>query len=79
MVFASQAEGVLELLGEAADQQTARLDRDSNPYEKLLEILGNSQLAAVLGHRNQERAIQQFSVENMIAQYELLYFTLVGR
>ena len=33
---------------------------------------------ADLGRRNQERAIQQFSIENMVAKYEQLYFTLAG-
>jgi starch synthase (maltosyl-transferring) len=78
-VFASQAEGVLELLGEAGEQQTVSLDRDSDPYAKMLGILSDSTLATKLGHRNQERAIQQFSIENMVAKYERLFFMLTGR
>ena len=49
------------------------------PHTKLLGILSDAQLAADLGRRNQERAIQQFSIENMIGQYERLYYLLAAR
>jgi len=77
-VFASPAEGVLELLGAAAEQQTANFDEGIVPYKKMLSILSNPVLATELGRRNQERAIQQFSLENMVSQYERLYFSLAG-
>jgi glycosyltransferase involved in cell wall biosynthesis len=77
-VFASPAEGVLELLGDAAAPQTTKIHGEGELFSGMIEILSNSELAADVGRRNQERAIQQFSIENIVAQYERLYFTLAG-
>jgi len=77
-VVASRAEGVNELLGDAAAEQTGRFGKLGEYPAAMEAILTAPSLAADLGRRNQERAIQKFSVENMVAKYEQLYFTLAG-
>ncbi len=68
-VVATRAQGVVELLGPAADEQTAAVDSADEFCDKLLSILRRAELQQALGARNQERAIQQFSIELCASQY----------
>jgi glycosyltransferase involved in cell wall biosynthesis len=72
-VFASRAEGVVELLGEAATEQTAPIDPLDEFTQRLEALLSNPQLMKDLATRNHERVIQQFSIDFVAARYDRLY------
>jgi glycosyltransferase involved in cell wall biosynthesis len=77
-VMASRAEGVLELLGDASAEQTGEFGESGEIPAAMIEILTNSAIANDLGRRNRERAIQQFSMEKMVAGYERLLFAVAA-
>jgi glycosyltransferase involved in cell wall biosynthesis len=75
-IIASQAEGVVELLGLSALDQTAALGDWHGLRMKLLEILNDRKLAHELGCRNSERA-QLFSLQSMVERYARLYSAIL--
>jgi glycosyltransferase involved in cell wall biosynthesis len=75
-VVAMQAEGIVELLGLAALDQTVQQGDWSKFRSKLIEITKDQSLARELGQRNQERAIQ-FSLESLVERYQRLFESLV--
>jgi glycosyltransferase involved in cell wall biosynthesis len=74
----TQAEGVLELLGNAAEAQSAEVDDWVGLRKKLIDILANPQKAKDLATRNQARAIDSFPLHSMIGHYERLYSQLLN-
>jgi glycosyltransferase involved in cell wall biosynthesis len=75
-VIAMQAEGVVELLGLAALDQSVPLGDWRSFRARLIEVAKDDALAADLGRRNEGRA-QQFSVDFMIERYSRLYESLL--
>jgi starch synthase (maltosyl-transferring) len=78
-VVATRAEGVVELLGARADEQTAPANDPAALADRLQEIARNQCLINELGQFNQARARGEFSVATMISRYAALYETLVNR
>jgi glycosyltransferase involved in cell wall biosynthesis len=74
---AMQAEGVVELLGLGALEQTAPLGDWASLRTILIELAKDDTRSAELGRRNEGRA-QQFSVRFMLERYSRLYETLLG-
>jgi glycosyltransferase involved in cell wall biosynthesis len=74
-VIATQAEGIVELLGLAALEQTAAIGDWDGFRSRLISLAKDRALANEIGLRNRERA-QQFSFDFMVARYEHLYESL---
>jgi glycosyltransferase involved in cell wall biosynthesis len=78
-VVATDVEGVSELLGPTAADQTV-LGRDPGLFAaRLCEILENPGFSANLGAANHERAKQHFSLDAMARAYADLYHSRLGR
>ena len=72
-VLATDVEGVREVLGPAAEQQTVRFgDRDSF-QRKLLALLDDDNLRLQLISANHSRVKSQFTIQQMVAAYEQLW------
>ncbi len=72
-VMASRVEGVTELLGPAAEEQTASWADTESFVQKLVNLAGDPVRCEKLGHANRDRVREQFSLERMIAAYARLY------
>lgn len=78
-VVSTRAEGVMELLGEAAEEQTvAAGDRDGF-VSKLFDLLGDDAVAERIRQQNLHRAGQHFSLDAMVDAYQQLYQSLLRR
>jgi glycosyltransferase involved in cell wall biosynthesis len=75
-IIAMQAEGVVELLGLAALDQSAPLGDWRSLRTRLVEVAKDDARAADLARRNEGRA-QQFSIDFMIERYTRLYESLL--
>ena len=75
-VVSTRAEGVVELLGDAATQQTAAMGDDEDFVRKLVSLLDNPTSAAEIGRRNRQRVTECFSLDRMIQSYQQLYLSL---
>jgi glycosyltransferase involved in cell wall biosynthesis len=71
-VVAMQAEGTVELLGIASQEQTAASGDWAGFRRRLIDIGKSPQLATDLGRKNQVRA-EQFSIAAMVQRYERLF------
>jgi glycosyltransferase involved in cell wall biosynthesis len=78
-VVASAADGVTELLGSAAAEQSVPVGNFSQLGRRLVEIVTNPVLSKDLGLKNQARATTEFSVDSMVGRYEQLYLSLAGK
>ena len=76
-VMCSAAEGVAEVLGPLADDQTAPVGNAQLLVRKAIAILQNGEFARQLGLRNRLRVVAEFSLERMVHHYEDLFQTLV--
>jgi glycosyltransferase involved in cell wall biosynthesis len=77
-VVSTRTDGVRQVLGPLSDQQTVP---DSSPQaiaEKVVTISKDTALSRHLGSRNQLRVRHEFSLENMVAQYERLFEALAA-
>jgi glycosyltransferase involved in cell wall biosynthesis len=72
-VVASQTHGVRELLGTNADEQSCPPGDARELSSKLVAILQDRELRGRLGHANQQRAAEEFSLASMVRRYEELY------
>ena len=77
-VLATDAEGVRELLGEAADAQTVRFGRSQQWADKLAGLMSDRAKSAELGQRNRLRVETHFPVEGMVAAYQELWQRVAG-
>lgn len=76
-VMCSAAEGVAEVLGPLADDQTAPVGNAQLLVRKAIAILQNSEFARQLGLRNRLRVDAEFSLQRMVQRYEDLFQMLV--
>ena len=77
-VVASDVEGVRELLGEVASEQTAPAHEPARLARRIAELLQSPDQAAQLGAANQARAREHFSFPAMIAAYERLWESMTA-
>jgi glycosyltransferase involved in cell wall biosynthesis len=75
-VVSTRVQGVAELLGEAAEPQTAACGDHQEFAAKLVQVLGDRALADQLGRQNRQRAAERFSLAAMCAAYAQLYESL---
>jgi glycosyltransferase involved in cell wall biosynthesis len=76
-VLTTDVEGVRELLGEDAEPQIATRGDAGEWTVKLRALVGNRQLALLLGERNRRRVEEHFTLQSVAAAYEQLYLSLV--
>lgn len=76
-VMCSAAEGVAEVLGPLAEDQTAPVGNAQLLLKKAIAILQNSEFAHQLGLRNRLRVDAEFSLQRMVQRYEDLFQMLV--
>ena len=77
-VVATRAEGVVELLGDGAPQQTAELGDLPSFLGRIAMLANSTDLAIELGSRNQMRVKTAYSLRAMIHAYEALYGSLAS-
>jgi glycosyltransferase involved in cell wall biosynthesis len=77
-VVATRAEGVVELLGELANEQTVAVGDMECFTERIVHFVHNAQLSAEIGLRNRDRVLGEFSLQAMIGKYEQLYTGLLA-
>jgi glycosyltransferase involved in cell wall biosynthesis len=75
-VLAADVEGVRELLGPAASQQTVAFGDSAGFAAKTVQLLQNPKLASELGRNNRSRAEEQFPIEGTVQQYQQLWQSL---
>ena len=75
---ASDVEGVRELLGPAASQQTVPYGDTQAFVKKVVSFLRDPALAATVGQANRRRTEEQFGISRMVTAYETLWETLVA-
>lgn len=75
-VVATQAEGVLEVLGPLAEAQSAPAGDRAAFLQAVERILSDASLAGQLGAANQARIASQFDLDAMVRRYEALYRSL---
>ncbi|MDR1485723.1 MAG: glycosyltransferase [Planctomycetaceae bacterium] len=71
-VVATNAEGVAESLGNLAEQQICQFGNTEQFARMILNLANNPKLAESLGQENRMRIISDFSLDNMVKQYEQL-------
>jgi glycosyltransferase involved in cell wall biosynthesis len=77
-VVASDVEGVRELLGSAAPQQTIAYGDSQGFIGKVVSFLKNPEMAAAVGAENRRRVEENFAISRMVAAYEDLWEELVA-
>jgi glycosyltransferase involved in cell wall biosynthesis len=77
-VVATDVEGVSEVLGPGGTEQVVRPNDPPAFAAKVVEILGNPQRAARLGHENQAHVREHFSLPAMVEAYQRLYGALLA-
>jgi len=78
-VVSTRAAGVEELLGPLADGQTADVNDAEGFSEMVLRLAGNPKKSKEIGNLNRRRASENFSIGAMVAAYEQLYDSLLGK
>lgn len=77
-VVASDVEGVRELLGPAAPQQTVRYGDMPALTKKIASMILDPDMAKAIGEANRCRAEENFSISHMVTAYQDLWESLVA-
>ncbi len=77
-VISTQAEGVLELLGDAAIEQTVPVGDWAAWSERVIEVAGDAALHRKLSKVNLDRCRQHFDLNEKMQQYEDLYHEVLN-
>ena len=77
-VVSTRAQGVEELLGPLAEEQSAGFGDAEAFLARVRRLAGDRQAAVEAGRRNRERVAQFFSRQAMLRAYEELYASLVA-
>jgi glycosyltransferase involved in cell wall biosynthesis len=78
-VLASRVEGVNELLGPAAAEQTFAYGDSPTFADKVIRLLTNRDLASELGRQNRFRAEAEFPIGRTVERYQELWHSLIGK
>ena len=77
-VVASDVEGVRELLGLAAPQQTVRYGDTPGLTRKVASLMLDPDMAKAIGEENRRRAEQNFAISHMVTAYQDLWESLMA-
>jgi glycosyltransferase involved in cell wall biosynthesis len=69
-VVTTEVEGIAELLGENAAEQTCRFGDSEILSKRILTLATDSDFAEQLGNKNRQRAEELFSIDSIVRQYE---------
>ena len=75
-VVATRAEGVGEVLGELAAEQTVAVGDMRELARRIVQLAQSPPLAQRLGQENRQRILAHFSLQEMVHRYERLYARL---
>jgi glycosyltransferase involved in cell wall biosynthesis len=75
-VVATRAEGVGEVLGELAAEQTVPVGDMCALARRIVQLAQSPPLAQRLGRENRQRVLAHFSLQEMVRSYERLYARL---
>lgn len=76
-VVAARAEGVLEVLGNLAAEQSFPFGDEAAMFELLSQLARNPEKAEELGRANLERVREHFSQDATVARYERLFLDIL--
>ena len=76
-VVATDVEGVCELLGPGAEEQTVRYGDSQVLTEKIFRLMNDPQRATEVGLKNRRRVEENFGISRMVSAYESLWESLV--
>ncbi len=77
-VVATDVEGVGELLGPGAEEQTVRHGDSQVLVEKIVRLMNDPQRATEVGLENRRRVEDEFEISRMVRAYERLWESLVN-
>jgi len=77
-VVASDVEGVRELLGPVASEQTVRYGDSTALAGRIVRLVSDPELCAELGRDNRSRAEQEFTFDRVVAAYQELWASQRG-
>ncbi len=77
-VVATDVEGVGELLGPVAEEQTVPYGDSQLLARRILSLMNDRNRMAELGERNRRRAEQYFDISRMVERYEVLWEALAS-
>jgi glycosyltransferase involved in cell wall biosynthesis len=77
-VVGADVEGVAELLGPAAEEQTVSASDAQAFAAKVVRLVRDTAAAADLGRRNRRRAEERFGIDRMVVAYEQLWEGLIS-
>lgn len=75
-VVATRAEGVAEVLGDLAAEQTVAVGDVRGLTRRIVQLAQSPPLAQRLGQENRQRILAHFSLQEMVHRYERLYARL---
>jgi starch synthase (maltosyl-transferring) len=75
-VVASDVEGVRELLGPNAEQQTVRYGDSHRLAERIVQLVSDRKVARELGSRNRRRVEEEFTFDKVVDAYQDLWQSL---
>ncbi len=78
-VVATQAEGIVELLGDNAEQQTVPVGDWDAWQAKVVHLASSPKLRRRLADENRDRCERDFDIRDKMEQYELLYREILSR
>lgn len=76
-VVASNVEGIEELLGATAPQQTVRYGDSKDLVDKVVSLMSDQTAAARVAESNRRRVEENFAISRMVAAYEDLWESLI--
>jgi len=77
-VVACDVQGVRELLGPAADQQTVRYGNSTGLADRIVDLMSDERLREDLGQQNRQRVEAEFTFDRVVGAYEDLWESLAG-
>ena len=77
-IVSTRAEGVVELLGQAAKDQTVAVQDWDAWVEKIIQLATEKEFRDRLSKANYDRCVQQFNLADKLLQYAQLYQTIIG-
>ena len=75
-VVTTRVEGIAELLGDQAEQQSVEKDDWTALFALVVTLANASQRRIEIGRSNRDRVEAEFALEKQLMRYELLYTSI---